>query len=98
MIEVGSGQDHPGLPLLDYLDEIGPTSDAAAAIAPDICRRVEPSPVGQAANFDTVQSTASLADAGGALEPHASADLRPIAGIIPAQLRPDRHRDSVSFG
>jgi hypothetical protein len=98
MIEVGSGQDYTGLPLLHSLHEIGPTSSAAAAGAPDMRRRVEPPPVGQAANFDTVRSTAGLANAGGALEPHASADLRPIAGIIPAHLRPDRHRDPVSFG
>jgi hypothetical protein len=92
------GRRHPDLPLLHSLHQVGPTSDAAAAGAPDMLRRIEPPPVGQAADFDTVRSTAGLANAGGALEPHAAADLGPIAGIIPAHFRPDRHRDPVSFG
>ena len=36
VIEVGSSQDHAGLPLLHYLYEIWPTSVPAAAIAPTV--------------------------------------------------------------
>jgi hypothetical protein len=34
----------------------------------------------------------SLANAGGTLEPHPLANLRPIARIKPPHFRPDRHR------
>jgi hypothetical protein len=55
MIKIGSRQDYPGLPLLHYPHEVGPTSRAAAAGAPNMRRRVEPPPVRQAANLLTVR-------------------------------------------
>jgi hypothetical protein len=36
--------------------------------------------------------TASLANAGGALEPHALADPWPVDRVVPSHLRLDRHR------
>jgi NAD(P)-dependent dehydrogenase (short-subunit alcohol dehydrogenase family) len=51
-----------------------------------------------AANPHIVRATALLTNGSSALEPNSPADLWPIAGIIPAHLRPDRHRDPVSFG
>ena len=75
MIEVRCGQDDAGSPDLRRLFEIGPARRPAAAIAPGVTRAVEPTSVGQAANSHAMRPAASLANAGGPFEPHATANL-----------------------
>src|SRR6516162_4675441 len=92
MIEMGCGQDDAGWPHLRRLLEVGPPRSAAASVAPGAARRIEPAAVRQTANRHTMGPPTSLADAVGALKPHATADLRPVPRIKPPHLRLDRHR------
>ena len=86
VIEMRRGQDHPGVPDLHGFHEIGPSGGPAAAIAPGVLSGVEPPPVGQATDGDTMGPAASLAHAGSALEPHPATNLQPIVGIKPPHL------------
>ena len=63
-----------------------------AAVAPGAKCGIKPTPVGQTAYGHAMRPATSLANSGGTLEPHPLADIRPIAGIKPPHLRPDRHR------
>src|SRR6516162_1642520 len=92
MIEVCRRQDDAGSPHLRRLLEIGPTRRPPVAISPGVSRGIEPTSIRQTANGDAVRPTAPLANAGSALEAHAPADLRPVAGIEPSHLRLDRHQ------
>ena len=80
MVEIGHRQHDAGVSNLGGFDEIGPARHPSAAIAPGVLRGIEPASVGQTANCHAMRSAASLANAGGALEPHPPADLRPILG------------------
>src|SRR5882762_5526441 len=92
MIEVRRGQDHASSPHLCRLLEIGPSGRPAAAVAPRVTGGVEPTAIRQTAYSHAMWPAASLAHASGALEPHAPADLWPIAGVEPPHFRLDRHR------
>jgi hypothetical protein len=92
MIEVRRGQNHAGSPHLCRLLEIGPSGRPAAAVAPRVTGGVEPTAIRQTAYSHAMWPAASLAHASGALEPHAPADLWPIAGVEPPHFRLDRHR------
>ena len=92
MIEMRRSQHDAGVPDLGGFDEIGPARHPSAAITPGVLRGIEPAPVGQTANCHAMRPAASLANAGGALEPHPPADLRPIARIKSPHFRPDWHR------
>ena len=90
VIEMGGGQDDPGVADLGRFDEVGPARPAAA-VAPGAARGIEPAPIGQTADCCTMRPAAVLADAGGALEAETPADVRPILRIEPAHLGLDRH-------
>jgi hypothetical protein len=92
MIEMGRGQHNAGVSDLSDFDEIGPARQPPAAIAPGVSGGIEPATVRQTSDLHPMRAAAPLADAGGALEPHPLADLRPIARIKPSHFRPDRHR------
>jgi hypothetical protein len=92
VIEVSRGERDAGVSDLGGFDEIGPLSWAAAASAPGAKSGVKPTPVGQTAHGHAVRPATSLANAGGALEPHPPADMRPIARIKLPHFRSDRHR------
>src|SRR6516164_5363411 len=96
MIEVRRGQDDAGLPHLRRFLEIGPAGGPTATIAPSVTSGIKPPSVWQTANRRAMGPAAPLAHAGGALEPHAATDLRPVAGIKPPHLRFDRHRQATS--
>jgi hypothetical protein len=91
VVEVRRGENDTGVPDLHRFDEIGPSGRPATAIAPSVTCSIEPTPIGQTADGHAMRPAASLAHAGGALEPHPPADLWPIAGIKLTHLRPDRH-------
>ena len=92
VVEMRGGQDHPRRAHLDRLDERGPAGRPATAVAPGLTQRIEPSSIGEAADRGAVRPLAALALAAGALEADASADLRPMRRIEPAQFGSDRHR------
>jgi hypothetical protein len=75
VIEMRCSQDDPRFPHLRCFFEIGPPGRAATAIAPSVTSSIEPASVRQTANDHAMRPTASLANAGGALEPHAPTDL-----------------------
>ena len=95
IIEVRRREHDAGVADLRRFDEIGPTRGPTSAVTPGVTGGIEPAAVGQTANGHAMRPTASLAHAGGALEPHPPADLRPIARIKLPHLRPDRHRYPV---
>ena len=81
MVEMRRGQDDAGRVLPDHVFEVRPASRATAPVAPRAKPGIEPAPVRQAAEIQAVRSSAALAFAARALEPHAAAQLRPVAGI-----------------
>src|SRR6516162_2747278 len=91
MIEVRRSQEDTGLPYPCSLLEVGPPRRSAASIAPGVPSGVEPTSVRQTANCRAVWPPAPLANAVGALEPHAATDLWPVDWIVPSHLRLDRH-------
>ena len=90
MIEMRRRQDDAGLPERHRLLDIRPSRWPAPAAAPGVAHRVEPTAIGQAADGLSVRPAAPLADTTGALETHASADLRPVDRVEPAQFTIDR--------
>src|SRR6185312_4701701 len=95
IVEMRCGQDHPRRAHLDRLDERRPAGRPATAVAPGLMQWIEPSSVGEAADCGAVRPVAALALAAGALEANASADLRPMRWIEPAQFGSDRHRPGL---
>jgi hypothetical protein len=71
VIKVRCSQDDPRFPHLRCFLEIGPLARPAAATTPSVASGIEPTSIGQTANDHAMRPTASLANAGGALEPHA---------------------------
>jgi len=92
MIEMRRRQDDAGPPEGHRLLDIRPSCWPAPAAAPGVAHRVEPTAIGQAADGLSVRPAAPLADTSGALETHASADLRPVDRVEPAQFTIDRQR------
>ena len=90
MIEMRRRQDDAGLSERHRILDIRPSYWPAPTITPRVARGVEPTTIGQATDSLTMRPTASLADATSALEAHASADLRPVDRVEPAQLTLDR--------
>ena len=90
MIEMRRRQDDAGLSERHRLLDIRPSRWPAPTITPRVARGVEPATIGQATDSLTMRPAASLADTTGALEAHASADLRPVDRVEPAQLTLDR--------
>jgi hypothetical protein len=90
MIEMCRRQDDAGLAELHRFLDIRPSRWPTPAVAPRVAHSVEPAAVRQAADGLTMRPTTPLADTAGALEAHASADLRPVDRIKPAQFTIDR--------
>jgi hypothetical protein len=86
MVKMRSGEYHACGTFGNHRQQIWPSRSLAAAIAPSPLRRIEPSPVGQAADQRCVRPAASLAQATSTLKPHTSAEFPPV-GWIEAALQ-----------
>jgi hypothetical protein len=81
MIKMRGGKHDMRCPHLGYLLQVGPTSNAPAAVAPRLPYLIVPPPIRQAAHSGTMRPAAALAQATGALEANAPAELTPMSRI-----------------
>jgi len=91
VIQVRGGEHDARRPHPPRLFEVGPSGDAATAIAPRLACWIEPPSVRQAAHRAAMRPAACLAYAAGALKADTSAEMGPMRGIQAAQLSSDRH-------
>src|SRR5690242_19633109 len=86
VVEMCGGEHDPAGVLPRHLLEVGPTRGSAAPVPPGATIRVEPAPVGQAAEGAPMRPATALAGAAPALEPHPPAQLPPMRRIERTQL------------
>jgi hypothetical protein len=87
VIEMGSGENDPGLPYASNFFNVGPARWATAMIAPSPTGSVVPVTVRQAANDFAMRAPTALTHAAGAFESHMPAQLRPVDRVEPAHIR-----------
>ena len=91
VIQMRGGEHDARRPQPRHLLQVGPAGNTATSVAPRLPVRIVPPPVSQAAHGGAVRPAAALADAAGALETDAPAEVAPMGGVEVAELSPDRH-------
>ncbi len=91
MIQMGRCQNHLRLSYLQVLDQVRRRDAPAPAIEPVPRLRMLPPATRQHLKVMSMRPAAALTDTPCPLEPHLSAQFRPVRGVKRLQFRSDRH-------